>query len=91
MTNWAAFLLNRKGGGKEEGQECHLSHIQQEDLEEEAQSSACDLIGSSADGVAQLAPTGETLMSSSLLKDRGDVSGDQCCTTCSEHGRGETG
>ena len=51
----------------------HLSHIQQEDLEEEAQSSACDLIGGSADGVTQLAPESETVLSSTLLKDRGDV------------------
>lgn len=34
----------------------HLSHVQQVDLEEEAQSAASDLVGRPADGVAQLAP-----------------------------------
>lgn len=74
MTNGAAFLLNETGG--KENHQCHLSHIQQEDLEEEAQSGACDLIGSSADGITQLAPKSETVPLDSLLKDRGDVSCD---------------
>lgn len=33
----------------------HLSHIQQVDLEEEPQSTACDLIGSPTNGVAYFA------------------------------------
>lgn len=48
---------------------CHLSHVQQEDLEEEAQSAACDLVGGSADGITQLVPKRETVPSNSLLKE----------------------
>lgn len=47
----------------------HLSHVQQEDLEEEAQGAACDLVGGSADGITQLAPKRETVPSNSLLKE----------------------
>lgn len=56
---------------------CHLSHIQQEDLEKEAQSAACDLVGGSADGITQLVPNSETVPLDSLLENRGQVSGDQ--------------
>lgn len=48
---------------------CHLSHVQQEDLEEEAQSAACDLVGGSADGITQLVPKRETVPSNSWLKE----------------------
>lgn len=37
----------------------YLCHIQQVDLEEEAQSTAGDLVGSAADGIAELAANGE--------------------------------
>lgn len=33
----------------------HLGNIQQVDLEEEAESAACDLVGSSTNGIAQFA------------------------------------
>lgn len=52
---------------------CHLSHVQKEDLEEEAQNAARDLVGGSADGITQLVPKRETGPSNSLLKDRGDA------------------
>lgn len=38
----------------------HLCHIEQVDLKEEAQSAACDLIGSSTNGVAEFAPDRES-------------------------------
>lgn len=66
---------------------CHLSHIQQEDLEEEAHSAACDLVGGSADGITQLVPKSETVPLDSLLEKRGDVSGDQPIRV-QEHRRG---
>ena len=37
----------------------HLSHVQQVDLQEEAESTSCDLVGRSADGVAQLVADGQ--------------------------------
>lgn len=47
----------------------HLSHIQQVDLEEEAQSAACDLVGSPTNGVTQLAPHGQTISMDPWLED----------------------
>lgn len=38
----------------------HLSHIQQVDLEEECQSTACDLVWSPTDGITQFAPYRQT-------------------------------
>jgi len=48
----------------------HLSHIQQVDLEEEAQRTACDLVGSPADGIAQFIPHSQT--SSLVLRLKGN-------------------
>lgn len=48
----------------------HLSHIQQVDLEEEAQSAACDLVGSPADGIAQFAPHRQTISLVPWLQDK---------------------
>ena len=37
----------------------HLSHVQQVDLQEEAESTSCDLVGRSANRVAQLVADGQ--------------------------------
>lgn len=47
----------------------HLSHIQQVDLEEESQSAACDLIGSSTDSVADFAAYRQTFSLDLWLKE----------------------
>lgn len=39
----------------------HLSHVQQVDLQEEAESAACDLVGRAAHGVAQLVAHGQAV------------------------------
>lgn len=54
-------------------QKCHLSYIQQVDLEEEAQSGSCDLVGGPTDGVAQFAPHGQTISLDHSLEDGGGV------------------
>lgn len=48
----------------------HLSHIQQVDLEEEAQGAACDLVGSPSDGVAEFAPHRQAISLGPWLEDK---------------------
>lgn len=48
---------------------CHLSHFEQVDLEEEAQSAACDLVRSPANGVTQFAPHRQTISLDRWLED----------------------
>lgn len=40
----------------------HLGHIQQVDLEEEAEHAGCDLVGSPTDGVAQFVAHSQTAL-----------------------------
>ena len=58
----------------------HLSHVQQVDLQEEAESTSCDLVGRSADGVAQLVADGQGAPLA-LRKDREErlINGKQNC------------
>lgn len=53
----------------------HLSHIQQVDLEEEPQGAACDLIGSSTNGIAYFAAYRQTISSDVRLEE--NKSGEQ--------------
>lgn len=48
----------------------HLSHIQQVDLEEEAQGAARDLVGSPADGIAEFAPHRQAISLGPWLEDK---------------------
>lgn len=53
----------------------HLGDIQQEHLEKEAQSAACDLVGSSTNGITQFAPHRQTISMGLWLED-GQKGGD---------------